>query len=64
MTDSKLISLRINIDEEVNFDLKSDAAHNRMNKTDFIKKLLTDYTEGKLEYKQESKAVDLPLQFN
>ena len=50
METTKLISLRINIEEDTNFDLKSDAARNRMNKTDFIKKLLEDYTTGKLTY--------------
>ncbi len=62
METSKLISLRINIPEDINFDLKSEAARHRMNKTDFIKKILTEYAEGQLVYKEE-KTVDLPIQF-
>ena len=59
----KEVSVRFSIPEETNYQLKVGSAQSRLNKNDFMRQLLIDYAEGKLEYKQEAKPVNLPLQF-
>ena len=60
----RLINVRLTLPHAINHNIKLEALKNHQTKIEFIEQLLIDYAEGKLEYKQEAKPVDLPLQFN
>ena len=57
------INVRLTLPHAINHKLKLEALQNHQTKIEFIEQLLSDYAEGKLEYKQEAKPVNLPLQF-
>ena len=58
----KQINVRLTLPHATNHKLKLEALQNHQTKIEFIEKLLSDYAEGRLEYKQETKQVNLPLQ--
>ena len=59
----KQINIRLTLPHTTNHKFKLEALQNHQTKIEFIEQLLSDYAEGKLEYKQEAKPVNLPLQF-